>query len=237
MNLVKIYAGNGQSFGKVVLLPSGFDPTKKYKTIIFLHGTGGAGKPTVSDLDRFAASGEIPGGLRSIVDSRQYVVIAPQTQYPWNMGEVEETLRVGRERGYITDESRKYLTGLSWGAGGTIYFIKQSLANANEFAAAAAAATTRQYSGNAKNIADAELPLLLVHNIGDPNSGTPMIASTEVYNDILKYNPKIKPTVIYPDAKVHDSWSLMYRDAPACCCRPFSKLPFTTFITCRQTTI
>ncbi len=195
----------GNAYGTIIVKPT--TSTGTLPLVVFLHGQGGKGDGSSAALNTLM--GEIPTNLQLAVDKYKFIAICPQTPYSWNMDEVDSTLDwVNKNLTY--DKTRRYLTGLSLGAGGAIWYVKQSLVKAKNFHAMAAIATTRQYSGSAKNIADANLPVWLFHNIDDNNGGTPVVATNEVYDDIIKYNPITKPTKTLFDKYGHGGWGEAY---------------------------
>lgn len=200
---------SGIGYGLVVITPADTQVVNP-PLVMFLHGLGEqyrSDRTNQANIDALANA--IPTNLKTAVDKYKFVAVCPQTPYVWNMGEVNAALGWA-DKNVPYDRTRRYLTGLSLGGGGTIYFLKSSLDNAKLFHAAAPIATTRQYSGNTQYIVDANVPMWLFHNLNDTNGGTPVGATNEVYEDILKRSPITKPTKTIFNASGHGGWGEAY---------------------------
>lgn len=204
--VTKYPATTGQPFGLVV-----FKSTKaaaKAPLLVFLHGIGERGKGTSVDLDKIVNA--VPANLKAGIEKYGFIGVAVQSDAAFTLGE-PGFARSWAMKHLPVDSNRKYLTGLSWGGGGTAGFVKSSLTNAELFDAAAPIAMTWQTGNGYENAAQAAVPLWIFHNKNDPNGGTPVAASTGYYDLLLAKSPRIKPAItLFNGPHVHGGWGEAY---------------------------
>ncbi len=195
----------GQQFGMVVVKSS--KAPAKAPLIVFLHGIGGRGKGTSVELDKLV--GELPAEFKAGVEKYGFIAVAVQSDAAFTLNE-PGFARNWAFKNLPVDTTRKYLTGLSWGGGGTGYFIKLSEATARLFDAAAPIAMTWQVGSGFQYVAGAKLPLWIFHNLKDPNGGTPVAASTGYYDSVASWKPAIPATITLFNRDIHGGWGEAY---------------------------
>lgn len=197
MVLTKIAKGKGVLFNLVVITPDDYNEQKKYPLVVFLHGIG-----SKADNMDLLVSG-IPANLKKWGDIG-FVVVAVQTADTFN----DEVVFA---RQYALDNysiSNKYLTGLSYGAGGVWNFAGTSLEQAKMFDAIAPIATTWT-EGKWENIANANLPVWAFHNNRDENKGTPSDASEAMVDAVNKVKPGLASLTQF-NSTAHGGWDEAY---------------------------
>ncbi len=103
-------------------VPNNYDPTKSYPLVMFLHGAGEAGSNNTSQVN-----GNI-NNLLAAAKSRQFFLFAPQSGgSAWQSGQIVPAMKMVSQitDTYSIDESRMYVTGLSYGGGGSWTAIGQ----------------------------------------------------------------------------------------------------------------
>jgi poly(3-hydroxybutyrate) depolymerase len=103
-------------------VPSDYDPSKTYPMVMFLHGAGEAGSNNTSQVN-----GNIDN-LLAAAKSRDFFLFAPQSGgSAWQSGQVVPAMKMVSmiTDQYSIDTSRMYVTGLSYGGGGTWTAIGQ----------------------------------------------------------------------------------------------------------------
>lgn len=122
--------------GFVLVQPTTYTPTKKYQLYVFLHGTGGRGNGSTTDLGRLTG-GELPKNLQAAAEKDGFVILAPQIEGNWNVVEVNNMVAWAKANLSIEwTTNRNVITGLSLGGGGVWQYISSSVANAQNFATA-----------------------------------------------------------------------------------------------------
>lgn len=115
--LFKSLKENGREFKYVVYVPRGYDPSRPWPLILFLHGSGESG----TDGSRQLAQG-LPRELVWNPDRWPFIVIIPQKpsqDAEWEDYELElMTMLAHARREYNLDPTRLVLTGLSQGGHG-----------------------------------------------------------------------------------------------------------------------
>lgn len=189
----------------VVFVPHGYDGTKEYPTILFLHG---AGETKQADAKK---NGKMPVevGLGPAIKKREkefpFIVVIPRAEgFGWTAdtknGKRALAILDEVQKAYKTDPKRQYLTGLSMGGFGT-----WSLAAAHPDRWAAIAPICG--GGNPK---DAEkikdLPTWVFH--GDADTAVKVERSREMVEALKKAggSPKYDE---YPKVG-HNSWDKAY---------------------------
>lgn len=175
----------GVKYNLVVITPNDYTRDKKYPLVIYLHGISAKGG-TVDGL-----LNEISPNLKKWADNG-FVVVAVQTSDVFD-DEVLFALQYSLQNYSI---SSKYLTGFSYGAGGTWNFAAASLEQAKMFDAIAPVATTWT-PGDWANIANANLPVWAFHNLYDSNSGTPCDATKSMVAAVNKVKPGLASMTLF----------------------------------------
>lgn len=177
--------GSVERLGSVMryryFLPSGYDATREYPLVLFLHGSGQSGTDNVQ---------QVSSNISNLIDKTESaypaVLVAPQlpTASGWSVVNQEDlTTEVLSEvlNGYSVDLERLYITGLSMGGFGTMHYLHifnginpQIL----QFAAAAPAAGAFIDEDLAPTLQ--ETPTWLVH--GDRDAAVDVSWSRETYN-------------------------------------------------------
>lgn len=109
----------------VIYKPSGFEPTKKYTTVLFLHGKGEMGNGTEAELISKIANSTNQASLLSAAEKYKWIVIAPQLVQSlnnWIPGWTNNYLQPVYDyivKSPLTDIGQIIVTGLSLGGGGT----------------------------------------------------------------------------------------------------------------------
>jgi len=115
--LFKTLAHEGRELRYAVYVPRGYDPSRPWPLILFLHGSGESG----TDGSRQLAQG-LPRELVWNPDRWPFIVIIPQKpsqDAEWEQYELElMTVLAHARREYNVDPSRLILTGLSQGGHG-----------------------------------------------------------------------------------------------------------------------
>jgi predicted peptidase len=108
---------NGRELKYAVYVPRGYDPSRSWPLILFLHGSGESG----TDGSRQLAQG-LPRELVWNPDRWPFIVIIPQKpsqDAEWEQYELElMTMLAHARREYTVDPTRLVLTGLSQGGHG-----------------------------------------------------------------------------------------------------------------------
>jgi predicted esterase len=208
-------------------LPQGYtDPANvnvKYPLILTFHGAGENGDGSATDLLKLVGSNV---GLPSIIQNNQFpqsfvsnsntykfIVIAPQFTADPGGSEIEIVLNwILAQPQYKIDLNRIYITGFSQGGGDCIRLLGEvSVATANRIAAAVPICTSVDFYQTAMRdrVYQANVPLLLFHNQGDPV--VPYDRSFNVVNQLNSLTPAHTPAPILitnPAIQgTHDAWT------------------------------
>ncbi len=185
--------GLGPQYPLTVVTPPGYDSTRSYPMILFLHGLliGYEGSAITFGPVEYATSHE----------DFPCIVVAPQTTEGWDL---EILLRVLEEvaRDYSIDESRIYLTGMSTGGDWT---WKLAVALPDTFAAIAPVSA----GGDLEDLDPcriAQVPVWAFHNAGDPIYP---VENTQALIKALDACGGQTALTIYPSG-AHDAWTETY---------------------------
>jgi predicted esterase len=192
--------GDLEPYRYLVHLPPGVaaDPSKRWPTIVFLHGSGERGR----DLSMIASRGPLGTAERKGAEF-PFIVVAPQCppSEEWSVPWMEDLLTEVQNR-YPVDTDRVYLTGLSMGGFGTWALAGE---HPDWFAAAAPVC-------GGGELADAHvlanLPIWVFHGAKDDVVSPER--SREMVRALREQRGRVRFT-LYPDAK-HDSWTQTYED-------------------------
>lgn len=189
--------------------------SKKYPTIIFLHGLGERGNGT-TQLNRVLKHG-VPKNIAAGHPMKFYwngkwesfIVLAPQLSGnygSWQTLYVDEMIKYAKEN-LPVDLDRIHLTGLSLGGGGTWSFADRTDANAKSLASIAPVCGTYR-KVDMSPIAKANLPVWAFHAENDPTVG---ISNTyDAIAGILAHNPAVLPVTTYWPTGGHGIWTRAY---------------------------
>jgi dienelactone hydrolase len=194
-------------FGLVVFKPSTYSSSTTYPLVVFLAGIGARGDGSDSAL-QILAGNETPPNLQEWTDKKGFIIVSVQTSGSYLSGEVDFA-HDWAIKNLSIDSSRKYLTGLSLGGGGTANYITSGSTQASKFAAACGIAMTPDTTGF-QYVVDANLPLWFFHNLNDTNGGTPVSATNNFIDGINALNPKIRATKTIFNAVGHGGWAEAY---------------------------
>jgi predicted esterase len=176
--------------------------------MVFIHGLGEQGNGNTQLFNVFKH-----GPLAQVKWNNYntpFVMIAPQflKDYWPASSNVADVVKYAVQN-YRIDTNRIYITGLSMGGAATVDYIQY-----NALKVAAALPTCPAQGPNAagaKNIVDANLPVLFTHNTGDP-----MVSysnSTGWVNLINSMNPLTRAVLVSYNSTTHDSWTVTYDPA------------------------
>lgn len=227
--------GNGDTVPFLEYVPVGHataPSTKKYPLIVFLHG-GGQRSDDISDvwnIESYGPSGLVKRGHKMNFtwngQTDTFIVLSPMSR---------ATVRTGQNAGmpvgdwatsYINlilnyavsdlkvDTNRIYLTGMSFGGGGTFRYISTAARHPQRLAAAApvcAAHPNFQYTNGPQYVGDANLPVWGFHarndNVTDDTLGT-INPINAINNRVPAPQAKALKT-IWPDGG-HGIWTRVY---------------------------
>lgn len=205
-------ASKGIDFGMIQLTSSKASSASPY--ITFLPGLGGKGNGTLAELQNVYIN-EIPSQLKDGIEKYGFIAICIQSNSSYSLGEPRFALQWALANLSI-DKTRKYLTGLSWGGGGSAGFPLISPEDAKLYDAIAPIAMTWQDMGKeqfkAKYITDAQLSVWAFHNLRDNNGGTPPAATVSYVDAINALKPKIAAsrTMFWQPFDNHGGWGEAY---------------------------
>lgn len=191
-------------------LPSTYNGTDSLPCVIFMHGLGGVGNGTLSDLNSMASVGlpaEIANDI-SYYNSLGAVVICPQLNTTYPAWFVMEAIIDYVRANYVVKRSRIYLTGLSMGGGAILDWTEGG--TISKVAAIATLCPTSVYqSAFADRIKAAGMPVYLFH--GDADGTVSFTNSTGWLTGLNGGTP------VVPAAKMdtifgggHNIWSAVY---------------------------
>lgn len=205
-------AAKGYSFGFIEMRSSKAEANAPY--ITFLPGIGGKGNGTLAELQS-VYNNEIPSQLKDGIEKYGFIAICVQSNSSYSLGEPRFALQWALANLPI-DKTRKYLTGLSWGGGGSAGFPLISPEDAKLYDAIAPIAMTWQDMGQnqvkAKYITDANLAVWAFHNLRDNNGGTPPAATVAYVDAINALKPKTPATktMFWQPFDNHGGWGEAY---------------------------
>jgi hypothetical protein len=207
---VKADSGCHFAYGYLEYLPLGYhlDSTKSWPLIVFLHGLGEVGDGSSLGLDEIDDGG-IPKYIATQGKHYPAIVISPQTSNNWGNTNGVHNLMTHLIGKYRVDTNRIYVTGLSLGGIGTLFYL---LAQPSVVAAAVPISGQNQ-SPNA--ICGAvNNPVWAFHNNGDTTvaaSGTTSFINTlNACNSPARSTPALM--TIY-NSTAHNAWDPAYSTA------------------------
>ena len=199
---------DGTRYAYTAYVPPDYDPSRRWPTILFLHGVGERG----SDGIRSATTG-LGNAIRKAPERVPAVVVFPQV--PANMswaGEPGEAAMAALDasmREFHGDPDRVYLTGLSMGGYGAWYL---ALAHPDRFAALVVVCgglglrQPDRYAFAARTLR--HLPIRIYH--GDDDQIVPVTESRRMHEALRREGADVQYTE-YAGVG-HDSWTPAYAE-------------------------
>ena len=202
--------------GYLEYLPASYsaNPTKKYPTLIYIHGGSSFGSgtaaalaimPTVEGVPYYIAQGTFPSSIVTPYgDTASFIAICPQFERtPIAPQDVKAVIAYVLAH-YQVDLNRLYLTGYSLG-GGAVWQAPYNQAAAQQLAAMVPVAGYNDpfYDTTAIFIAHANLPVWAIHSNADQTALPAW--SINFVNAINSYNPPIPAIITLLNGLSHDS--------------------------------
>lgn len=189
----------------VVFVPHGYDGTKEYPTILFLHGAGETKNPNAKKDGKMPVEVGIGPAIKKREKEFPFIVVIPRAEgFGWGADgkNAKRALAMLDEvqKAYKTDAKRQYLSGLSMGGMGT-----WSVAAAHpDRWAAIVPICGRGDTKTAEKMKD--IPCWCFH--GDADASVKVEGSREMIEALKKAGGKPKYTE-YPGVG-HNSWDKAY---------------------------
>ncbi|HVL11248.1 MAG TPA: prolyl oligopeptidase family serine peptidase [Gemmata sp.] len=198
---------DGSTSPYVVFVPHGYDGTKEYPVILFLHGAGETKNPKAKKEGKMPAEVGIGPAIKKREKDFPFVTVIPRAEsFGWGAesANAKRALAMLDEvmKEYKIDAKRQYLTGLSMGGMGTWSI---ALAHPDRFAAIVPICG-RGDAKQAEKIKD--LPCWAFH--GDADTSVPVSGSRDMIEAIKKAGGTPKYTE-YPKVG-HNSWDPAYAE-------------------------
>lgn len=191
--------------------PSGFDSTKKYPVVIFLHGLGEMGDGTVSGLNILLNSGN-QANLLVAADKYKFIVLAPQLVQSlngWVPGFTDTWMQPIFDymlSSMPVDSSHIYVTGLSMGGGGVWTVICGPYAK--YIAAAIPICGTPEYNEDFSVIVKNNIHVWAFHAYDDGTVS--YVHTTNQVNTINGFKPMFPPLMTIFTTGNHGIWGTVY---------------------------
>ncbi|KYR02695.1 hypothetical protein DLAC_00154 [Tieghemostelium lacteum] len=196
-------------------LPVGYGNGQKFPILIFLHGWDERRSPSISNLAVLTSSplATIP----YLIHNNQwnsilpFIVISPQTEYWWDVDEIDAAVRIAKTYTQHGNQSRIYVTGVHMGANIWEY-VNTDLTKANSIAAIVPIATASPPSTSVFTpIIQSNLPVWAFHDQNDPNVDKSV---TQAWiNGISTTVPT--PILTLTNTNTHTIWTTIYNPNPA----------------------
>jgi predicted peptidase len=188
-----------------VFVPRGYDGTKEYPVILFLHGAGETKNPKAKKEGKMPVEVGIGPAIKKREKDFPFIVVIPRAEgFGWTAASAngKRALAMLDEvmKEYKVDPKRQYLTGLSMGGMGTWSI---AIAHPDRFAAIVPICGRGDTSAAGK-IKD--LPCWCFH--GDADTAVKVEGSRDMIDAIKKAGGKPKYTE-YPGVG-HNSWDKAY---------------------------
>ena len=214
-----IYAstyGNGQDFGYLEYLPSGYTSgSEKYAVLISLHGKGWMADGQTIQFSKIRRGNHVAKLYYYDKKDFPFIVISPQQpksvkgRYSgtnsWDTRIINEVLERVRNLRRV-DDTRIYVTGTSMGGGGVWKFIKDY---GDKVAAAAPMAPSGNERGSACSDKIKNVAVWSFHNSGD-NLTSPR-NTVDMVDAINACSPPIKARKTIFKNGTHNVWNRVYK--------------------------
>ncbi len=188
----------------VVYVPREYDSSKKWPTIVFLHGAGECGNDGLRQVSQ-----GIGTAILANPSKWPFIVIMPQKpelRQSWREhAELVVAMLEATEAAYSVDRSRVYLTGLSQGGNGTWVIGAKYPERWAAIAPICGYGTPDEIAPRLK-----DMPIWCFH--GEADNVVPPARSTSIVDAIKALGGSPKLTT-YPGVG-HNSWDKAYRDEP-----------------------
>ncbi len=188
----------------VVYVPRDYNPSRKWATIVFLHGAGECGTDGLRQVSQGIGTAILANPSRW-----PFIVIMPQKpelRQSWGEhAELVVAMLAATERTYAVDSSRVYLTGLSQGGNGTWVIGARYPERWAAIAPICGYGTPDEIAPRLK-----EVPVWCFH--GDADNVVPPARSIAIVDALKALGASPKLTT-YPGVG-HNSWDKAYRDEP-----------------------
>lgn len=191
--------------GYLVAFPTGYDKSKKYPLIIFLHGTGEGGR---NELDL-----KNNGPFKEIASGKEINAIVLAPQFPndndwWNEIAIDWIATMVQRSDFQTEYNvfpKIGITGLSAGSRGAVMFAIRH----PQLVSSVSMVAMRGY--DLTNIAKAsEVPFWILTNKGDTGDWFAFIKAMTILGVEVKTTTKDGNTTLW-DGTSHDSWTRAYK--------------------------
>jgi dienelactone hydrolase len=170
-----VYRPDGYS----VQVPQGYDRSKKYPSLIVVHGVGELGNGTYADIMNvtFGFDYDGPGPLqrqyaissdefKAAIDQYGFIGIVVNYSNEFNPTDFDAVMNEV-EKNFAVDLTREGIIGFSLGGGAILRDITSSLARAKRWVVAVACAPVN-WATDLKNVRDANLQLIGITGRTDP---------------------------------------------------------------------
>lgn len=198
--LSKFPKKSGELTGHVVYEPDGYDKTKKYPVIIFIHGMGEKGDGTSEGLKVLFdfVNSEWNGFMKGLI-SNKWVLVAPQLSWgeEWSEKYMDSALSVARK--YSIDEDRKILIPLSLGGQLGWHYPGKS----NEFAGVLPICPVWMQA----NFCNIKTPVWAFHADKDPR--VPYTGTRSAVDAINVCQPPVKAKLTTLKSSLHEIWGIV----------------------------
>jgi predicted peptidase len=161
----RIYKNSAHTMPYRLFVPKGYDPSKKYPLVLWLHGSGSVGTDNRKQISSASTLGTHTWTRPENQAKYSAFVLAPQSGRAWTSpGELETVLEIlaAVQKEYSIDSQRLYVAGQSMGGYGTWALIAL---RPDMFAAAIPLCGGGEVA-NAPRIAN--IPIWAFHGAADP---------------------------------------------------------------------
>jgi predicted esterase len=232
----RITASNGDTIPFLQYKPANHDlpgNTRKYPLIVFLHGIGERSDNTslvsgtpVWNLQNFGPARQVNIGNKMIYTwagvTDTFIVLSPMSRKTerlaphsdigiWPEAYINSIIKYAKDSLKV-DTNRIYLTGLSYGGGGTFRYISSDPSNARKIAAAATVCAAWHFllATGPTYVKNANLPLWGFHASDDTTQYATVGSTISTVDSINKTNPAVKAIkTIWPTGG-HFVWGRVY---------------------------
>lgn len=189
----------GQTVALAILLPTPYDPNKKYPWELLVHGMGERSGGTLENLQNLVLGQKQADGSRKypfvkdfqkeVVDKYGIILVVPTYNDFFDVSEISWTHDFILKNYSVVYQMAA--GGFSLGGGAIVAYAKSTVENAKKMAVAFPCAPTYQ-SGNSSAPGQANLPMHLFVNDKDDNGATNIEVTKKIVSEINATNPKIK---------------------------------------------
>lgn len=188
--------------GHAAVLPADYgDTTKKWPTIVFLHGSGERGSGSLNDLKKTIAHGPA-----KVLKDGKFLILCPQTNlWSWRgktQNDANEFVKWALQA-YRIDPRRVYITGLSMGGEGTWF----AMADDPKLYAAGAPVAGRASRTEGGKVAAGGVHVWAFH--GSADTSITLEAEWNAVAGMRSVNKSLIDWTVYPRVG-HDSWTQTY---------------------------